>query len=147
MNFETLKPAVSKQTHFLLTAVVWSGVGVMLITKGFYRYPEMSVSTLVMLLFFAILAGSIKSLFLLDTAAKSGLFRIEQFAGPVFLGALYPPKTWLMMVAMIAMGVALKYSPLPTILLCFVYFTVGWALLLSSRHAWLAWQLSRRNSK
>jgi hypothetical protein len=40
---------------------------------------------------------------------------------------------------MMGMGVILRNSSLPVNLLCFLYLTIGLALLLSSRLAWRAW--------
>jgi MFS superfamily sulfate permease-like transporter len=40
---------------------------------------------------------------------------------------------------MMAAGSVLRHSTLPRALLGAVYVTIGWALFMSSRHAWFSW--------
>lgn len=88
----------------------------------------------------ALLAGGCKSLFVLDRTAKKGIKRILTFSDGTCIGAVYSLKTWMLVLVMIAGGYVLRTLGLPHNFLAFVFFTVGGALLFSSRHAWMAWK-------
>jgi len=96
----------------------------------------------------AVIAGSLKSLFILDNSARKGVHRILELADGTCLGAVYSIKTWLLVLVMIGSGIVLRHSSLPKELLGGVYMTIGWALFFSSRHAWQAWRsLSNQQKK
>jgi hypothetical protein len=61
------------------------------------------------------------------------------FGDDTCLGAVYSVKTWLLVLAMAVMGALLRNSAVPGILLCFIFFAVGWSLLFSARIVWEAW--------
>ncbi len=106
----------------------------MLLYKGISRYPHPGG-----LLLLAIVAGSVKSLVVLDRSAARIIRRISGFSSRVWLLAVYPLKTWLMVAGMMAFGLFLRFSPTPTIIAGFVYCSVGWGLLFSGRKLWLAY--------
>ncbi len=141
-----MKPQISQQAHLLTAALIWSGVGSFLLYKALLRFPP-GLLARVLLVLCIVLAGMLKSRGVLDRIAEKNIVRIQQFTGPRFIGEVYPVATWLKVSGMIAIGVVLKYLPLPTILLSFIYGTVGWALLFSSRHNWRVWQRFRRREK
>jgi hypothetical protein len=100
------------------------------------------------LILLAMIAGSLKSLFILDNSAKKGVYRLLALADGTCLGAVYSIKTWLLVLIMIGSGIILRHSSLPKELLGSVYMTIGWALFFSSRHAWQAWRsLSNQQKK
>ncbi len=105
----------------------------MLLYKGIFWYSHPR-----WLLFPAILVGSIKSLLFLDRSAARIIRRIAAFPEKMWLFAVYPLKTWIMVAAMMAFGLFLKYSPTPTIVTSFIYCSVGWGLLFSGRSLWRA---------
>lgn len=88
----------------------------------------------------ALIAGTLKSFFILDNTARKGVHRILEMADGTCLGAVYSVKTWLLVLVMIGTGMALRHSALPREILGGLYVTIGWALFFSSRHAWIAWQ-------
>lgn len=137
-DLSRLKPGAPTHIHLFLSAVLWSAIGFLLLTKGFYRLGVMDGGQMYIVLP-AILAGSLKAFFILDKAARRGVERILTLKDGTCLGAVYSVKTWILVLCMMGMGVILRSSPLPLSLLCFLYLTVGWALLLSSRLAWGAW--------
>ena len=69
-------------------------------------------------------------------AVFHGIERILRFSGTTCLGAVYSYKTWLLVVAMMAVGFLLRQSAIPKSVLVTLYVAIGWALVLSSRHAW-----------
>jgi hypothetical protein len=132
------KPAVRRNTLLLLSACLWTVIGLLLLAKGGYRWYQ-SPGHHPLIIAGGILAGSVKSFWILDRTARRGVERILNFADGTCLGAVYSSKTWLLVLSMMSLGVILRNSSFPVQLLCFIYFTIGWALLYSSRFAWKEW--------
>lgn len=132
------KPGVNRRTHLFMSAILWTAIGLLLLTKGAFRLSQLG-DWQPLLVALAVLAGSLKAYFILDKAARRGISRILTFEKGTCLGAVYSVKTWIMVLCMMGMGVILRNSSLPLSLLCFLYITIGWALLVSSRLAWRAW--------
>jgi hypothetical protein len=132
------KPGVNRRTHLFMSAVLWTAIGIMLLGKGAFRLSQLT-DWQPLLVALAILAGSLKAYFILDKSARRGIDRILTFKDGTCLGAVYSMKTWRLVLCMMGMGVILRNSSLPVNLLCFLYLTIGWALLMSSRLAWRAW--------
>jgi hypothetical protein len=133
-----LKPGAKKKNILLLSAGLWSAIGVLLLSKGFYRLFQLT-DYQVLVGGTAIFIGSMKSLLVLDRSARSGIKRILELKDGTCLGAVYSIKTWLLVLCMMGMGIILRKSSLPLNLLCFIYITIGWALIFSSRLAWITW--------
>jgi hypothetical protein len=132
------KPGVNRRTHLFLSAVLWTTIGLLLFSKGVFRLSQLNDWQFLMPTA-AILTGSLKAFFILDSSARRGITRILTFKNGTCLGAVYSVKTWILILCMMGMGVILRNSFLPISLLIFLYITIGWALLLSSRLAWKAW--------
>ncbi len=132
------KPGVARRTHLLLAAILWSCVGTLLLTKGAFRLARVTDYQAVIVIA-SLVAGTLKGYFVLDRSARRTLKRISGFQDNTCFGAVYSIKTWMLVGGMIAMGIALRRSSLPPELLSFIYFTIGWGLLFSSRLAWSAW--------
>ena len=133
---DKLKPGVSRSMHLFAAPLLWTAVGIMLMERGL---GWMGLHVTLRLLLIALLAGTAKSLTVLDKAAKKVLSRIMGFSDNTCIGAVYPWKTWLLVLMMMACGIALRIFFKPSPLLGAVYFAIGWALLLSSRHGWAQW--------
>lgn len=132
------KPGVARRTHLLLAAMLWSAVGTLLLTRGarFIRVSDYQAVIVVT----SLVAGTLKGYFVLDRSARKTLKRISGFHENTCFGAVYSIKTWMLVGGMIAMGIGLRRSSLPSELLGFIYLTIGWGLLFSSRIAWSAWR-------
>ena len=133
------KPGVSTRTHLLLSAVLWTIIGILLITKGIYRLSLLGQWQPFLVVLPALVIGTLKAFLILDKSARRGIERIATFKDGTCLGAVYSIKTWILVLCMMGMGVILRNSSLPVTLLGFLYITIGWALLVSSRLAWKAW--------
>ncbi|WP_417911717.1 hypothetical protein [Candidatus Electronema sp. TJ] len=133
---DKLKPGVSRSMHLFAAPLLWTAVGIMLMERGL---GWMGLHVTLRLLLIALLAGTAKSLTVLDKTAKKVLSRIMGFSDNTCIGAVYPWKTWLLVLMMMACGIALRIFFKPSPLLGAVYFAIGWALLLSSRHGWAQW--------
>ena len=132
------KPGATTHTHLLMSAVLWTFIGLLLLTKGVFRLSQLADWQLLIVVA-AILTGSLKAYFILDKSARRGINRILTFKDGTCLGAVYSYKTWILVLCMMGLGVMLRSSSLPISVLSFLYLTIGWALLVSSRLAWRAW--------
>ncbi|MBU1234326.1 MAG: hypothetical protein KKD01_07730 [Proteobacteria bacterium] len=135
-NILRLKPGASRSAHLLVSASIWTVVGIMLMLRGGVWLA--SVGSL-WLLFPAFILGMGKSLLILDNSAKKSIYRIVRFQDGRCLGAVYSVKTWLLVLLMMTAGCLLRNSSLPKEFLGVFYVTVGWGLFFSSRHAWRTW--------
>ena len=140
-RFSRWKPGVNRKTLLFWSALLWSGIGLMLVFKGAVlligidERLALKGSTIAL----GVAAGSLKSFIILDKSARRGIHRILQFQDGTCLGAVYSTKTWLLVFAMMGFGIFLRNSSISAIVLCFIYFAIGWALLFSSRLAWRKW--------
>lgn len=137
-GFARFKPAVRRNTLLLSSACLWTVIGLLLLAKGGYRLSQLP-DRYPLIIVAGIVVGTFKSLLILDKSANRGVDRILNFADGTCLGAVYSSKTWLLVLCMMSLGVILRNSSFPVQLLCFIYFTIGWALLFSSRLAWREW--------
>ncbi len=127
------KPGVSIRTHQIVAATIWSVVGILLLTKGFYY---LTAADKLWLLMPAIVLGTCKSLILLDKSAKKNIFRLNNKKDGSCLGGVYSPKMWAMVIMMIVLGRFLRSSGIPLEVIGTIYGAVGWALFFSSRLLW-----------
>jgi len=130
-------PAAQVKTRILLASLLWSGIGLMLLTRGVLA---LSGSGREVWLGLAVLVGTIKSRLVLDRAVLKNMARLRGLDGDRCIGGVYSVKTWLLVAAMIILGRLLRASSLPVWLVGLIYATVGWALFWSSRRGWSAWR-------
>lgn len=135
-SLRSLKPGVNRSVHLFAAPLLWTVVGTMLMMRGlewigpgrnqWYILP-------------ALAAGSLKSLFILDSTAGRAVHRIVRLRDGTCLGAIYSWKTWLLAGIMIASGILLRTFFNPGVIIGAIYLAVGWALLFSSRLGWREW--------
>lgn len=129
-------PIAQVKTRIFVAALLWSGIGGMLLTRGVLA---VSGSGREGWLVAAVILGAIKSRLVLDRLVRRNMARLHSLDGARCLGGVYSAKTWLMVVGMIVLGRALRLSPLLPWITGLVYVTVGWGLFWSSRVGWMAW--------
>jgi len=127
------KPGASLRTHHLLAASIWSLIGLLLMARG---YSFLRAVSQVWLFLPAVLAGTCKSLLLLDKSARRNLARLSTKADGACLGGVYSLKMWGLVVMMILLGWLLRHSGLASELIGTIYVAIGWALFFSSRLLW-----------
>lgn len=142
-GFSRFKPGATKRGQLLFSALLWSALGLFLVLRGigYLSGPVLPQAVVPVL---GLVAGTVKSRLFLDQAAYRTRDRIQGFDDGTCLGAVYSLKTWGLVLIMAFMGVLLRNSSLPGMLLCFILIAVGWSLLLSGRIVWMAWLRSTR---
>lgn len=129
----TCKPGASLRAHHFLAASLWSLVGLFLMTRG-----GLFLHTAGRLWLFlpAVVVGTLKSIFMLDKAARKNLTRLSGKRDGDCLGGVYSAKMWALVAIMMVLGVLLRRSGLPWEVVGTLYVAIGWALFFSSRLLW-----------
>jgi len=129
-----LKYTVAKVWLFLLAGFMWRGVGIMLCALSYGWLADLhSFSAL----WFG-LGGLACSLavcrFGFLHLAQKNISRLHVFLEKASLFAFMTPKSYLLVVFMMALGITLRSSPIPKAYLSVVYTTIGASLFFSSLH-------------
>ncbi|MFV0438759.1 MAG: hypothetical protein ACK5PS_15380 [Desulfopila sp.] len=140
LQLARLKPGAPRSVHLLLAASLWTAIGLLLMTRGLVWLKS---ADLLYLALPAVLLGYLKSRFILDRTAVRSIERILHLRDGTCLGAVYSKMTWLLVAAMMGMGILLRRSSFPRPILAVAYIMVGWALFWSSRKGWRAWRRNR----
>lgn len=131
------KPGASIRTHLFVAALLWSVIGMSLMTCGLLALKSSAAWGVAVLAF---VLGTVKSRFMLDSVARKNISRIQQLREGTCIGAVYSIQTWGLVLLMVFMGRLLRTSSLPRELFGLLYTAVGWALLGSSRVVWRIWR-------
>jgi len=140
------KPAASASTHIFLAALVWSGVGAMLLLRGILNLLALGPSALWPLPIYLVI-GFLKGKFVLTKTAVKNVNRINcRPEEKHCIGGFMSWKAWLLVAAMIFLGRVLRASPLPRPVVWGIYSAIGTALLIGSLMLWKAWLAARKKS-
>lgn len=135
---ERFKPGGDVRTHLVLAGVMWTVVGGTLTVFGGQWLWHASPGAAWWLAALALMAGLVKSRFVLDAAARRIVARIRSRGDGRCLGGVLSPGSWGLVVLMAAAGRVLRSVPSILAWVGFLYVAVGSALLVSSRIAWSA---------
>ena len=136
---ETYKPVASSRMQLLLAGLMWSLVGVGLISVGTY-WALSSSNHIIGLLAISLLIGLGKSLLILDRVAGRIAKRITLRGEGRCLVGFFSLRAWALVILMMLMGRILRGAGISYSLLGLIYAAVGTSLLISSRSMWLAWK-------
>ncbi|HEX9093185.1 MAG TPA: hypothetical protein VF902_04305 [Coriobacteriia bacterium] len=129
MTSRRISATVSRRTLTLVAGLVWSGVGIMLIALAATWLAAVPVSAELGLGGLgAVLAWQL----LFRGLALRNLVRLSAVRERASLFAFQAPRSYLIMVSMIALGVVLRHSAVPKPDLAVAYAAIGGALFLSS---------------
>jgi hypothetical protein len=130
------KPGASIRTHLLVAASIWTTVGMGLLLRGWIGFPE---GKRIFFLLGGMVIGTVKSLLVLDGAARKNIQRILACQERYCIGGVYSVRMWGMVLLMIAGGRLLRVF-VPDAFTWLLYLAIGWALVLSSRLVWQRWR-------
>lgn len=135
-SLKSLKPGVNRKVHLFAAALLWTIVGMFLILRGLGWIDPIENGWFVVA---ALAIGTLKSVCILDRSARRSIQRIVKLRDGTCLGAVYSWKTWILVAMMMISGILLRTVIEPGKYIGTLYCAIGWALLLSSRSAWLEW--------
>ena len=114
---------------------MWTTIGALLLYRG---VTLIKGEYLPYLAAAGLIGGSLKSLLVLDKVSRRGIERIKKFSDNTCIGAVYSWKTWLLVFGMALFGILFRRLHMPG-LRGTICVAIGWALVLSSRIAWMSW--------
>lgn len=126
-----LRPAVGKPVLLFLAAFVWVGVGILLLSLA-YTWLHRSAYHAAILAAAGVVAALVIHHFGFLKVVDKNLGRILPMEGKRCLFAFMSWKSYLIVVVMMAMGIALRHSSIPKPYLAVLYIGIGLALILSS---------------
>ena len=135
----TYKPAAAARTHLLLAALMWTIVGVLLLSVGAHWLLAAPLWLIVPLLALALVLGLLKARFVLKRTVTHMIERIRSRGDDRCLGGFLSLRSWGFVVLMIAAGRWLRSHTLPHDVIGLLYVAIGSALMLASCQLWHAW--------
>ncbi len=131
-DIDKYKPAVTKTFLLFLAGMVWECVGIVLL---FLAFSWLTADYNINIYLYAgagIVLGLSVHHFAFLKIVDTNLKRLLQMNGMRCLFSFIPWKSYLVIVAMIAMGAVLRHSIIPKKNLAILYIGIGLALILSS---------------
>jgi len=128
---EKYKPAVPKRLLLLIAGVMWCGVGIMLSTMAYHWLSAFEGNSWLFALPGFIAALVIHHFGFLRIVDKN-LGRISNLPSQPCAFSFISWKSYFIIFIMVAMGIALRHSPVPKQYLSVIYIGIGLALFLSS---------------
>ncbi len=127
------KPAVQKHWLLLISGIIWSGVGILLIRIAFRWIPKFTLMEKIWVLGGGILLGLAIAFFGFSIVVKKNIKRIESYINAVCVFAFQEWKSYVLIVVMISMGIFLRNTTLiARQLVAPVYVSIGLAMFLDS---------------
>jgi hypothetical protein len=136
---EARKPKASVRVHVFLATLMWTIVGLFLFMQGASNMMSLPGAVNLWWLIVAVFIGVLKGRLIFDKTAVRVISRIECGEEDRCLGGFLSLKSWGMILLMVFLGMSLKVSPLPGVLVWGVYVAVGTGLFFSSRLFWKEW--------
>lgn len=126
------KPGVPKSALLLIAGMMWIAIGLMLDSFS-YSWLRLETQTHVV---FAVAVGLVCALFIHHFGflriVDRNLARILPMKGKRCVFSFMPWKSYVLIAAMVMIGVLLRHSPIPKFYLAILYIGIGTALILSS---------------
>jgi len=125
----------SHRTLQLISALMWSAVGILLLTFAYHWVPLLNKTQLLITWPGGIILGLIIFMFGFGNIAKKNIERIKSLPHAPNIWDFQSPKSYLIIVFMVALGIFLRKTPyVPRVILTPVYIGLGVGLFLSSFH-------------
>lgn len=86
-------------------------------------------NTVLLLIIFALIIGYFKGAYVLGKSAKRGVERISSFPNPTSVANIYSAKYYILLAAMVFLGMSIKYIGLNSDIRGFIDIAIGSALI------------------
>jgi hypothetical protein len=127
-----LLPTASERTLILLAGGMWLAVGTRLLALAGEWVAASTHSHRLLCLGVGLAMGLCAQRFGFSRLVAKNLARIRALNEPAPVTAFIPLKSLIIIAVMIGMGVALRHSPVPKLVLVPIYACMGSALMLAS---------------
>ena len=130
-----MKPVLAIPRHYLLlvSGVMWSGVGLMLIILATRWLGTLTIQYPGLIVIAGVIPGLLVSIYGFARIVKKNIQRIEDLDSTPSVFAFQAWHSYLLIVVMMSMGIFVRHSGLvPMLLKTPGYYTIGTALSLSS---------------
>jgi len=141
-----MEKPMTHRTWIAISGFLWLAVGGGLLFKGLYLISDGTISTNSLcfqmkglfgsphqsgtaLIAAGLLVGFIKGRFILSKTVKRVALRISSLPLPIRVSSVYAPSYFILIGAMIALGMTLRFLPIPIDLRGFIDTAVGSALI------------------
>jgi hypothetical protein len=120
--------------------VIWGYIGFKLLTKGFVHFNTLhrenlfSERQLSFYIGIALLIGLIKGKWVLKKSADRVIKHIVSFDEPLLIRSFLPKSFYFVMLGMMALGMSVRYLPIPLIVKGVMDAAVGTGLLFGAMH-------------
>ena len=130
MNWRALNPSVPRAWLMLIAGLLWCAVGVVLWVRALGWLRDLHAAMLLPILLGSAL-GVIAHLTMFVRIARKNLRRLRALPSRACVFAFQAWRSYLVIAFMIALGLALRISPMPKHVLAVLYTAIGSALILS----------------
>ena len=137
MLLKKLNPAVSKYWLMVLAGLMWSMVGIMLCRLAYIWLAAVNWSLGLPLGSLGIISALAVYRYGFSKIARKNIARLCLLSDKTCIFAFQAWKSYLIVIFMIMLGIALRKLPIPRHFLAVIYSTIGGALFLSSFHFYL----------
>lgn len=125
-------PTVSRRWLYLAAGLLWGGVGMMLCWRAAGWLAAESISRELLLSALGIAAGTVIYRFKFAKIADRNIKRIGHLRARASLFAFQSAASYLVIVFMMGLGIALRHSSVPKPYLAVLYIGIGLGMLLGS---------------
>lgn len=126
------EPAVPKSVHFLLSGLMWAGVGIMLSSLAIGWLAAAEQEPVCLLASLGGLAALLIYRFGFSRLVRKNVDRFSSKRDRFCIFAFQEWKSYLIIVVMMSMGMALRHSVIPKPYLAAMYLGIGGGLFLAS---------------
>ncbi len=135
-NLSNLKPAVPQSWLIGLAGSIWAGVGAMLCHLAIGWLQPVAAREKFLLFGLGIVLALAMYRTMFARLVSKNLARIETLPARGCLFAFQPWRSYILIVLMVMLGLAMRHSPIPRPILAVVYTTIGAALLMGAVQYW-----------
>ena len=132
MNWGSLKPAVPRAWLAAIAGSLWCAVGVMLCARAVDWLQDFHDALALPLGAGGLVLGVLAYLLMFSKIARKNIARLGSFPARACVFAFQGWRGYGIIAFMVALGVALRHSPIPRHYLAVAYLAIGTALTLSS---------------
>ena len=128
-----LKPAVPKNILILISALMWSLVGILLNSIAYRWFSVITQKQIILAIIIGIILGLAITIFGFSKIVKKNIKRINNLPKKPCIFAFQSWQNYLLIIFMISLGIFLRNTSFfPKIILTSMYIGIGFALFSSS---------------